>query len=61
MLKNLLNKGGNVITRIVSNRFPNSIIVTNNESTIQEVVEEQRICEHNPREEYLEVSFMNIK
>jgi hypothetical protein len=43
-------------TRIFSNPCPHSRIVTKDESTIQEVVvEEQRIHEHAPQEENLEV------
>jgi hypothetical protein len=55
MPKNLLGKGGNSITRIVSNPCPHSRIVTKDESTIQEVVEEQRIHEHALQEDNLEV------
>jgi hypothetical protein len=40
---NLLRKGGNSITRIVSNPCPHSRIVTKDEFAIQEAVEEQRV------------------
>jgi hypothetical protein len=49
-----LRKGGNYITRIVSNPCPQYKIVTKDESAIQKAVEEQRI--HAPQEENLEVS-----
>ena len=56
MLKNLLSKGGHTLARIFSNPFPHSIIITKDESIFQEAIEEQRIHEHIPQEEDLEVS-----
>jgi hypothetical protein len=56
MLKHLLSKGGHTPARIFSNPFPHSRVVSNNESAIQEVLEEPKIHEHIPQEEDLEVS-----
>jgi hypothetical protein len=53
MLKNLLNKGGHTPVRIFSNPCPYSRVVTRDESTIQETMEESEIHEHIPEEEDL--------
>jgi hypothetical protein len=54
MPRKLLSKGGNYVTRIVSNPFPHSRIVTKDESAIQEAVVEKNI--HALQKEHLEVS-----
>jgi hypothetical protein len=56
MLKNILSKGGNTHAGIFSNPCPHSRIITRDESIFQEAIEEQRIHEHIPQEEDLEVS-----
>jgi hypothetical protein len=53
MLKHFLSKGEHTPARIFSNPFPHSKIVTRDESAFQE---DQRIHEHIPKEEDLEVS-----
>lgn len=58
MLKKSFREGGYATTRIFLNPCPQFIMVTRDETSFQNIEEEQSIHEEDPQEENLEASSM---